>query len=92
MSASAAKKRRVLIVAHIARRDGHTCGGHQLLGGVLQPHRRDAGGTRSDPDQPRIDHGLSERGVLRQKPVTRMNRLGPGAERSGKVIIATRCP
>ena len=54
----------VLILAHIAGGDGHTCLGHQLLGRVFQPHGGDAGRLRPDPHQPRVDHGLRELGIL----------------------------
>jgi len=69
------KEGRVLVLAQIARGDGHAGFGHQFLGGVFQAHRRDAGRLRPDPDQPGIDHGLREFRVFGKEAITRMDRL-----------------
>ena len=77
-----------LVLAQIARRHRHTRVGHQCLGRILQPHRGDAGGARADPDQPRIDHRLRERRILRQEAIARMDRLRPGAYRGSDDLFA----
>ena len=67
---------RLLVFAHVARRDRHAGCRHQRLGRVLQPHRGDRGRARADPDQPGIEHGLGEPGVFRKEPVAGVDRLG----------------
>ncbi len=55
---------RLLIVAMIARRDGHARLFHQLLGAVLQTHRLDGFGRRPHKGDPRFRAGAGELGVL----------------------------
>jgi hypothetical protein len=74
--------RRRLILAEIARRHRNAGLGHQCLRRVLQPHRTDRIRLGPDPHQPGIDHRLGEVGILAQKAVARMDRLG--ASRLGR--------
>ena len=67
--------RRSLVSAQIAGRHRHAGRDHPLLGGVLLPHRADAGGVGADPDDPGIDHGLREIGILAEEAIARMDRL-----------------
>jgi hypothetical protein len=50
----------------------------RCLGGVLQAHRTDRVRPGANPDEPRIDHGLREIGILREETVSRVNRFRAG--------------
>src|SRR5262249_13899275 len=54
---------------------------HRHAGGRLRPHQPDRGRRRADPDESRVLHGPRERGVLGEKAVAGMDRLGAGALR-----------
>ena len=69
-------RRRVELGQH-----GHAGGGHQLLGLDLGAHRRDRGRRRADPDQPGVEHGLREVGVLGQEAVAGVDGVGAGGAR-----------
>src|SRR6478752_6938499 len=61
-----------------ARREG----GLRLVGDVLGPglvaQRLDRGGRGTDPDQPGVDDGLGELGVLGEEPVAGVDAVGAG--------------
>jgi hypothetical protein len=57
--------------------------GESLLGGRLVAHQPDHLRCRADEGEPRGRDGRGERGVLRQEPVTRVDRVGAGRERGG---------
>ncbi len=71
----------VLIRSVIPRHHRHTRLHHQGLGRILQPHRPDGRCRWPDEDQPRLLHRVHEVGVLRQKPIPRMDRLGTRVQR-----------
>ena len=48
---------------------------HQLLRRDLRPHRLDRGGRRADPDEPGVDDGASELGVLGEEAVAGVDRV-----------------
>jgi hypothetical protein len=48
------------------------------LAASFRPIARDAGRRRADPDQPRIDHGLRELGILGQEAIAGVDRLRAG--------------
>ena len=70
-----------LIGAVIARHNGHACRLHQSLRRVLQPHRADRLGRGSDKHQSGLLNGVHKIRVLRQEPITRMDRLCPRRQR-----------
>ena len=61
--------------------------GHERGAGALRDvprahlvaERVDRGGRRADPDQPRVDDGLGELGVLREEPVSGVHGVGARA-------------
>ena len=66
-----------LIVAVIARRDGHARFGHQRLGRALQAHRAHRRGRRADEDDAGARAGLGEVGVLAEETVAGMEASAP---------------
>jgi hypothetical protein len=66
---------RVLVLAEIAGGHGHAGFGHQLLRRILEAHGADAVRLRSDPDEARLDHRLSEICILREEAVARVDRF-----------------
>ena len=55
------------------------CALHTIPGFGLGAHRRDGFSGRPDPNEPRIDDGSREVGVLRQEAVSGMHGIGAGA-------------
>jgi len=66
----------VLRFAVVARHQRHAGFFHQRLGGGLAAHGVDGGGGWAEEDQPGLFDGAGELGVLREKAVARMDRLG----------------
>jgi hypothetical protein len=81
------KALRRLVLAQVTRRHRHARRRHQRLGRVLETHRLDRLGGRSDPDKTLRLHGPGERRILRQESIARMDRLGPGRLRRGKDLL-----
>ena len=54
---------------------------HQRLGAILEPHGADRGGRRPHENEVGLRTGFREIGVLRQKPVARVNALGTAVPR-----------
>ena len=79
-----------LVRAQIARRYRHPGRDHPFLGGVLQAHRADAVGVRSDPDQAGVDHRLREVGVFAEEAVAGMDRLRAGFFRGGDDLLTNQ--
>ena len=88
---------RALIVAVIARHDRNAGGFHQRLGGRFRAHQADGRSRRPDENQTGIGAGLGEVGVLGEKAVARMDRLGAGGARriddrlDMQVAVLRRC-
>ncbi len=69
--------------------------GHQRGAGGLRDVPRadlvaeglDGRGRRADPDQPGVDDGLGELGVLRQEPVAGVHRVRAGAARDVEQLL-----
>ena len=80
----------VLIVAQIAGRHGHAGLGHQLLGRVLEAHRANGGGGRTDPDQAGGLDGLGERRILGQEAVARMDGACAGLCAAARIFSGRR--
>ncbi len=76
-----AQPRIVLVGPMIARHQRHPRRCEQRLGAVLAAQPLHGLGRRPDEDQPGVAHRPRERGTLRQEPVARMDRLGPGPPR-----------
>jgi hypothetical protein len=72
------EKLRRLVFTEIAGCHRHAGFGHQLFGGVLEPHGANGMGFRSDPDEAGLHHGLRELRILRKEAIARMDRLGAG--------------
>ena len=72
---------RALVSAVVAGHARHAGGQHQALGGRLVTHRVDRLGRRADEHQPRVAAGAREVGVLGEKAVARVNRVGAGLVR-----------
>ena len=70
-----------LILAVIARHDRDAGGFHQRLGCRFRTHQADGRGRRADENQSRFGAGLREIGILGEKAVTRMDRLGASRAR-----------
>src|SRR5450830_1467841 len=67
-----------LALAGIAGQAGHAMGQGQGLGAGLAAQRPDGLRRRADPVQARVEHGLGEVGVLAQKAIARVHRVGAG--------------
>ncbi|MNV30070.1 hypothetical protein D3C71_1213240 [compost metagenome] len=70
---------RRLVLAVVARREGHAGLLHQRLGRALVAHRADRIGRGADEDDAGFGTGLGEAGVLGQEAVAGMDRLRAGA-------------
>ncbi len=85
-------RRSALIGAVIARHDRHAGGLHARFRLRLRSHQADGLRRRPHEYQPRVGAGLRERGVLGEKPVAGMHRLGArlarGRDDRGDVEIA----
>ena len=64
-----------------ARHQGSLCAGGDMAGGDLVAEVADGLRAGPDPDQPGVDDGLGEVGVLRQEPVSRVDGVGAGFRR-----------
>ncbi len=69
---------------------GYSCFPHELLCADLRAHRLDRRGRWSDPRQSGRGHLFREGGRLRQEPVPRMDRSGPGPRRRLEQQIAAQ--
>ncbi len=78
-----AQELRALVVAVVARDDGHPRPLHERLGRVLEPHRSHRIGRRADERHARPPAGFREVRVFRQEPVARMQAFG--ADPQGEV-------
>jgi len=65
-----------LIGTLISRHTGNAGSFHQSFGARLVAHRVDRRGRRADEDETSLHAGLGKRGVLRKKPIARMNCVG----------------
>ena len=72
-----------LVRALVAGDAGHTGGHHQGLGAGLVAHGPDGLRRRADENQPGVAAGLRKSGVLGQKAVARVHRVG--AAQAGRV-------
>ena len=88
---------RVLVFAVIAWRDRHAGFFHQGLGAVLQTHRPNRIGRRSDKDDVVGGAGVGESRVLRQKSIAGMDGIGAGDDGrlddllTQKIALGRRC-
>ena len=69
------KERSILIIPVITGNDRHASLLHQLLGGILEPHRLDGGSRRADEDNPRFLASLGKGDIFRQEAIARMDRF-----------------
>jgi hypothetical protein len=72
------------LIAGVARHAGNACLAHQSFGLDLVAHRPDRGGRRADEREVRILTGFGEFGVLGQKAVARVHRVGARPLRGGE--------
>ena len=59
----------------------------QHFGGRLAAQGADGLGWRPDPGQARVDHGLCKVGVLTQKTITRVHRIGTRVARRLQQVV-----
>ena len=76
-----------MVLAHIARSNGHAGFGHQLLGRIFQAHCRNARRCWPDPDEAGVNHRLREFGVFGEETIAGMDSLCAGGKRRGDDLI-----
>ena len=80
----------VLPLAQVAGGAGHAGLGHAALGQRLVAHRRDGAGRWADEHQPGVQAGLGKGGVLAQKAVAGVQRIGAALARGGQQRVGAQ--